>query len=197
MFYEEARGSKSRARFFQVEAARGSNSYTYTLSLETPSNHPIFAHYYITIWESLPPRRCAKPLRKTSACGTPRPSGARPGRCRRIAVMRWCRDLSLACNELVARTCITDRPDSPTGGPVAPPKCATSRAGARGSHLTSKSTPLNGGRGRARSPATLFGGRDRGPGRQDSLGSYSFVGEEFAGRCGEHGRQEPVRSAVI
>jgi hypothetical protein len=49
--------------------------------------------------------------KSASACGTPIPTGALPGRCRRIAVMRRCRHLCHACTQLVARTCATLAPE--------------------------------------------------------------------------------------
>jgi hypothetical protein len=70
----------------------------------------------------------------------------------------------------------TDLPDT-NGVPAGLGKCATSRAGAWGSPLTSKSTRGSRGRSLARSLVTLLGGRDRGPCRRISLVSYSSEGE--------------------
>ena len=66
-----------------------------------------------------------------------------------------------------------NRPD-PEGCGVFRSSCSSVRPvvlAREGPHLNSRSTPLNGGRGRARSLATLLAGRDRGPGRQEPLGS--------------------------
>jgi len=69
--------------------------------------------------------------------------------------------------------------------------------GALGSPLTSKSTPSNGGLGRARSPVTLVGGRGRGPGRQYSRGLHLTVTQDLAVLALGTGQQDTMGSAVV
>jgi hypothetical protein len=172
---------------FGEEAARGSNSYVYRLSLETPKS-PIFPLLYYTKG-NLPAVRQCLPL---SAY-------------RSYKVLPWLETrLHVNCRVHLCHSCTREiRPQvqptyrTPERVIRSPSPSARPVVVAWGFPLTSKSTPHNGGLGRAHSSMTMVGGRDWGPGRQDSLCSHSSIREELAGRCWGQGRQEEVGSAVM